>query len=79
MKNIFIEAGKTVPRLTDIGTAVAYLGISRSTIRNLMDSGRLSRVLLTSFSQSQSSMGCLLLDRADLDAVIDRGKNRPNS
>jgi hypothetical protein len=79
METVFLEIEKTEARLSDFAGTAAYLGISRSAVRKLVDSRRLSRVLLPSFSQCQSSMDRLLLDRADLDAVIERGKTRPNA
>jgi len=48
MKAIVIEVEKSEPRLLDLAGAAAYLSISRSAIRHLVDGGHLSRVHLPS-------------------------------
>ncbi len=53
MKAVVIEVEKSEPRLMDLTGAAAYLGISRSAIRQLVDSGQLARVHLPSVRHSQ--------------------------
>ena len=74
MKAVLLDVEKAEPRLLDLTAAAAYLGISRSAIRQLVESGRLSRVRLPSPSQPHGRLDRFLLDKADLDAVIERGK-----
>jgi hypothetical protein len=76
MTAFLVNVEKAEPRLLDLAGAAAYLGISRSAIRQLVDNGRLSRVHLPSLSQPDRSIDRFLLDKADLDAFIDRGKER---
>lgn len=76
MKAVVLDVERSEPRLLDLAAAAAYLGISRSAIRQLVDSQRLSRVRLPSLSKSQGTLDRFLLDKADLDAVIDQGKKR---
>ena len=76
MKPVLVEVEKAEPRLLDLTAAAAYLGISGSAIRQLVESGRLSRVRLPSLSQPQGRLDRFLLDKADLDAVIERSKER---
>ena len=51
MKAVMLDVEKAGPRLLDLNAAAAYLGISRSAIRQLVDSGHLSRVRLPALSQ----------------------------
>ena len=74
MKAVMLDVEKAGPRLLDLNAAAAYLGISRSAIRQLVDSGQLSRVRLPSPSQPHGRLDRFLLDKADLDAVVERGK-----
>ena len=76
MKAVVFEVVKSEPRLLDLAGAAAYLGISRSAIRQLVDSGRLSRVQLPSVRQAQGRLDRFLLDKADLDAIVERAKDR---
>ena len=55
-------------RLLPLPEAAAYLGVSPWTVRELQWSGKLPRVDLGRK---------LLFDRADLDALIERQKERP--
>ena len=55
-------------RLLALPEAAAYLGVSPWTVRELQWSGKLPRVDLGRK---------LLFDRADLDALIERQKDRP--
>jgi len=59
--------------------AASYLGISRSAIRQLVGSGQLSRVQLPSLTQPYSRLDRFLLDKSDLDALIERGKERQSN
>ncbi len=76
MKAVVIEVEKSEPRLLDLTGAAAYLGISRSAIRQLVESGHLARVHLPSVRQSQGKLNRFLLDKLDLDVVIERSKAR---
>ena len=76
MKAVVFNVERSEPRLLDLTAAAAYLGISRSAIRQLVDSRQLSRVRLPSLSKSQGRLDRFLLDKADLDAVIDQCKER---
>jgi excisionase family DNA binding protein len=76
MEVVFVGVEKAPPRLLDLTAAAAYLGISRSAIRQLVESGQLPRVRLPSLSQSHGRLDRFLLDKADLDGVIERGKER---
>jgi len=53
--------------------------ISRSAIRQLVGNGQLCRVRLPGLSQAHGALDRFLLDKIDLDAVIERGKNRKES
>ena len=79
MKAAILDVEKAEPRLLDPNGAAAYLGISRSAIRQLVDSGQLSCVRLPALSQPHGRLHRFLLDKADLDAVIERGKERQES
>jgi hypothetical protein len=76
MTAFLLNVEKAEPRLLDLAGAAAYLGISRSAIRQLVDNGQLSRVHLPGLSQPDRSLHRFLRDKADLDAFIDRGKER---
>ena len=55
-----------VPRLLGVESAGRYAGVSSWTIRSWIASGRLRQVDL--------KLRRVLVDRADLDALIERGK-----
>lgn len=76
MEAVVLHIEKSRPRLLDLTTAAACPGISRSAIRQLLDSGRLVRVHLPSSNEPDGRLDRFLLDKADLDAVIERGKER---
>jgi hypothetical protein len=76
MKAVIVDVERSEPRLLDLTAAAAYLGISRSAIRQLVDTGQLSRVRLPSLSRPDRRLDRFLLDKVDLDAVIERGKDR---
>ena len=74
MKAILIEVEKTTPRLLDLAGAAAYLSISRSAVRHLVNCGHLPRVKLPSIGLSPGRLDRFLLDKADLDAIVERSK-----
>jgi predicted DNA-binding transcriptional regulator AlpA len=76
MKAVVFEIIKSEPRLLDLAGAAAYLGISRSAIRQMVDIGRLPRVQLPSVRQALGRLDRFLLDKADLDAIVERAKER---
>ncbi len=74
MKAIVIEIEKSTPRLLSIVDAAAYLGISRSAVRHLVNGGHLARVKLPGIGRSQGRLHRFLLDKADLDNIVERSK-----
>jgi hypothetical protein len=68
-------AGPTVsrpalpPRLLGAHDGGAYLGVSAWALRQLVDNGKLQRVTLPGINR-------LLVDREDLDALIEKAKAR---
>jgi excisionase family DNA binding protein len=60
------------PRLLALKEAAAYLGVSTWTIRAYLADGRLQRVRLP--GRGGGELERLLLDRGDLDALIEEGK-----
>ncbi len=74
MKAVVIEVEKSEPRLLDLAGAAAYLSISRSAVRHLVDGGHLARVHLASIGRSPARLDRFLLDRVDLDAIVVRSK-----
>jgi hypothetical protein len=63
------------PRLFAVEAAGAYLGCSSWVIRDLIAAGELPRVTLP--APGGRALRRLLVDRADLDALIARSKARP--
>ena len=61
-----------VPRLLDVDGAANYLGISTWTVRSMVDAGTLRPVRLP--LDGGRELRRLLLDRLDLDRVIEAGK-----
>ena len=61
------------PRLLDLPTAAAYLGVSTWTVRDLEAAGSLSRVRIP--LPNAGELRKLLFDRADLDRLIDSWKD----
>jgi len=61
------------PRLLDVVGAAKYLGVSLWTIRDLDAAGHLARVRLP---LGVKEIRRVLYDRADLDLLIDRSKDR---
>lgn len=74
MKPVVLDVMKTEPRLLDLTGAAAYLGISRSAVRQLVDRGQVQRVHLPGLADSHIRLNRFLLDKADLDVIIERGK-----
>lgn len=62
-----------MPRLLDLHTAAAYLGVSEWTARDLEAVGTLSRVRIP--LPNAGELRKLLFDRADLDRLIDGWKD----
>ncbi len=63
--------GAGAPRLLSADQAAAYLGVNPRTIRRLVDAGKLRRVRLPLESLS---LRRFLVDRVDLDRLIEQGK-----
>lgn len=61
------------PRLLDLHTAAAYLGVSEWTVRDLEAAGTVPRVRIP--LPNASELRKLLFDRADLDRLIDGWKD----
>ena len=74
MKPIVLDVTKTEPRLLDLNGAAAYLGISRSAVRLLVDRGQVRRIHLPGLADSHIRLNRFLLDKADLDVIIERSK-----
>ena len=71
MKPIIFDVQKSEPRLLDLGSAATYLGISRSAVRQLVESDQLARVLLPSPRHPQETLDRFLVDKAEVDAFIE--------
>jgi hypothetical protein len=65
------------PRLFDDDQAAVYLGVSKSQLRNLVANRIVPRVNVPSGDGTPRSIRRLLLDRADLDRLIDSWKGSP--
>ncbi len=74
MKAIVIEMEKSTPRLLSIVDAAAYLGISRSAVRHLVNGGHLARVKLPGIGRACGRLNRFLLDKTDLDGIVERSK-----
>lgn len=65
------------PRLLDLRAAAQYVGLSTWTLREFLLSGELPMVRFTRpGSQRREDLRRVLVDRADLDAWIDRHRQR---
>jgi len=64
--------GSILPRLLDLRSAAAYLGVSPWTIRDLETSGTLRRVNVP--SGAGRDLRKLLFDRVDLDRLVETWK-----
>ena len=76
MKTVLLDVQKAEPRLLDLGSAATYLGVSQSIVRQLVDSGQISRVLLPSPRRPHETLHRFLLDKTELDSFIERNKER---
>lgn len=61
-----------LPRLLDLPTAAAYLGVSAWTVRDLEAAGSVPRVRIP--LPNAGELRKLLFDRVDLDRLIDSWK-----
>lgn len=61
------------PRLLDLHSAAAYLGLSEWTVRDLEAAGTVPRVRIPLANTGE--LRKLLFDRADLDRLIDGWKD----
>jgi len=67
---VFAESRPALsPRLLGARDGGAYLGVSAWALRELVDNGKLRPVALPGIKR-------LLVDRADLDALIEKAKGR---
>ena len=60
-------AAPLLPRLLQVEAAASYLGVSAKTVRRWIAAGRLAPVRLAGFRRP-------LLDRLDLDLLVERAK-----
>jgi hypothetical protein len=63
-------------RLLDVRGAAHYLGLSPAAVRQLVADGVLPTVRPPSLRHAGEQMRRTLLDRADLDALVERWKER---
>lgn len=71
------ETGVLRPRLLDLKAAGAYLGVSYWSARNLVDRGVLPKVELPICPRSDGRvLRRILIDRKDLDALVEANKER---
>ncbi len=75
MKAIVIEVEKSTQRKLSVVDAAAYLSISRSAIRYLVDGGHLKRVRLPRINRACERLDRYLLDKADLGNIVERSKD----
>ena len=66
--------GDVVPRLLSVADAARYLGVAEGTVRALVARGELQPVRPPSVRRAGESGRRVLLDRVDLDAVVDQWK-----
>lgn len=64
------------PRLLSVEAAAQYLSVSSWSIRDYVASGRLPAVQLPAPRGQGRTIRRVLIDRADLDALVDRWKER---
>jgi hypothetical protein len=76
MKPVILEVKAAEPRLLDLKSAANYLGISTSALRLLVDNGQISRVFLPNPRRPTESMDRFLVDKAELDRLIERNKQK---
>jgi hypothetical protein len=76
MKAIILEVKTAEPRLLDLKSAANYLGISPSALRLLVDNGQIARVFLPNPRRPMENMDRFLVDKAELDQLIEKNKER---
>ena len=76
MKAIILEVKTAEPRLLDLKSASNYLGISPSAVRLLVDSGQIARVFLPNPRRPMENMDRFLVDKTELDQLIEKNKER---
>jgi len=64
------------PRLLDVQAAARYLGLSPWTIRDLLAGGKLTRVAIP--GPSGRDLRRVLVDRLELDRLVEAWKERPS-
>jgi excisionase family DNA binding protein len=64
-------------RLLSLQEAARYLGVSSWTVRDLVANGTLPRVTLPGGTARGSGLRRVLLDRRDLDRLIETNKSGP--
>lgn len=65
------------PRLLDVRGASLYTSLSPRSVRELVSAGRLKRVVIP--GANGQDLRRLLIDRLDLDALIERWKDGPEA
>jgi hypothetical protein len=70
------DEGQSKSRLLDLRDAAAYTGLSYWHVRDLALSGHVPIVRLPSAKNPTGSLRRILIDRADLDHLIERMKHR---
>ena len=76
MKPIILEVKTAEPRLLDLKSAANYLGISPSALRLLVETGQISRVFLPNPRRPMENMDRFLVDKTELDQLIERNKEK---
>jgi hypothetical protein len=76
MKTIVLEVKTAEPRLLDLKSAANYLGISPSALRLLVDNGKIARVFLPNPRRPAENMDRFLVDKKELDQLIEDNKER---
>ncbi len=71
---VLIDIVKSGPTLLDLAPVAVYLGIGRSAILQIVDCCEFVCVHLPRQSQRQGELDRFLVDKADLDAVVERNK-----
>ena len=76
MKTIVLEVKRAEPRLLDLKSAANYLGISPSALRLLVGNGKIARVFLPNPRRPAENMDRFLVDKKELDQLIEDNKER---
>jgi len=69
----FVGVGPLTPRLLDLHSTAAYLGVSEWTVRDLEAGGLLQRIRIP--LPNQGELRKLVFDRTDLDQLIQSWKD----